>query len=80
MTYEETGAVTSRTANSMSLAWALGYIPRKSLNSIILYRRISRFSNTNMRRVGVTQRDVLFKWLQQHHDLDLIPDQDPQLP
>ena len=79
MDYMNTGFVTKRTANSMSLAHALGYKPivkrdsrRKDELRLSMWKPSRAYGEYSRKLVGTCRADNLFRWLQQRHDLELV--------
>jgi hypothetical protein len=73
MTYENTGYVTERTENNMSLAWSLRYRPRMVGELLFMFRYTSALHDEtpHLKLKGIIKPENMFRWLQQHHDLEL---------
>jgi hypothetical protein len=70
MNYEGTGQVTVRTANSLSLAYALGYHAVRVNQRVMLWQNIYRYGEIRRKYVGNTGN--LYRWLEQRHDIELV--------
>jgi len=68
----DTGYVTERTMNRMSLAWALGYRPLKINGRYGMYELVNRFNKNSRKLRGWCAPENLYRWLEQRHDLEVI--------